>query len=135
LGSESKNFISCPHIWTLPVDTEIEKAKAGDLFLVHDHANISASSAGIGPNIDSYGPRFYDISQMYQEDFRKVISKSLESLEFKHFSGDLLWVNNSAIPSVSHTNMAKTLSNQRVTFKGIIKNGVSELMAVHHRQS
>lgn len=65
MGAESKNFISCPHVWTLPVDGEIEKAKAGDLFLVNDHANISASAAGIGPNIDSYGPRFYDISQMY----------------------------------------------------------------------
>jgi len=31
--------------------------------------------------------------------------------------------------------MAEGLSNEKVTFKGLLKSGVSELMAVHHRAS
>jgi hypothetical protein len=31
--------------------------------------------------------------------------------------------------------MAETLSNEKVSFKGMTKTGISELMAVHHRAS
>lgn len=31
--------------------------------------------------------------------------------------------------------MADGLSNHRITFKGLIKSGVNELMAVHHRRN
>ena len=69
LGAEAKNFVSCPHVWTMQWERNPEQYSVGDLFLVKDHANISASSPGIGPNIDEYGPRFYDISSMYEKRF------------------------------------------------------------------
>ena len=34
-----------------------------------------------------------------------------------------------------YNQMAEGLSNEKVTFKGLTKTGISELMAVHHRQS
>ena len=133
IGAESKNFISCPHVWTLPWSKNPDTYKAGDLFLVTDHANISASSPGIGPNIDEYGPRFYDITTMYEKRLTEALKTSLAGSH--HCEGDVFWVNNSTIPSVVHTNMAEGLSNERVCFKGVIKAGISELMAVQHRQS
>lgn len=42
LGVNAKNFISCPHIWNLQSAKNPEELKAGDLFVVKDHANISA---------------------------------------------------------------------------------------------
>lgn len=36
LATDAQVIISCPHIW------DIKNKKAGDLFLVKDHANISA---------------------------------------------------------------------------------------------
>jgi len=42
LGAESKNFIACPHIWNLHWARNPEELKAGDLFVVKDHASISA---------------------------------------------------------------------------------------------
>jgi hypothetical protein len=104
--------------------------------LVTDHANMSASSAGIGPNIDEYGPRFYDISAMYEKHFTQIISDTLHAhKDIKFCQGDVFWINNSTIPSLAHANLAAGLSNERVCFKGAIKTGVSELMAVQHRQS
>ena len=46
LATDATNIYSCPHVWSLD-----PKHQTGDLFLVTDHANISASSPGIGPNI------------------------------------------------------------------------------------
>jgi hypothetical protein len=48
--------------------------------------------------------------------------------------GEIFWVNNSTVPSVTLTNLAAGLSNEKVCFKGATKTGVAELMAVHHRQ-
>ena len=69
LATDATNIYSCPHVWSL--DT---KNETGDLFLVKDHANISASSPGIGPNIEDYGPRFYDITHMYHHTLTLALS-------------------------------------------------------------
>lgn len=42
LGVEAKNFISCPHIWNLKSTVNSVDLHCGDLFVVKDHASISA---------------------------------------------------------------------------------------------
>lgn len=101
-----------------------------------DHANISAQSPGIGPNIDEYGPRFYDISQMYEKRFTAIATESVSSTGARFTEGQVFWVNNSTVPCKQvYGQMAEGLSNEKVTFKGVVKSGISELMAVHHRAS
>ena len=100
-----------------------------------DHANISAQSPGIGPNIDEYGPRFYDISSMYEKRFTQVINEAVAHSGAKSTYGDVFWINNSSVPSPVYQQMAEGLSNEKVCFKGVTKTGISELMAVHHRAS
>ena len=135
LGAEAKNFISCPHIWNLKSAVNAVDLKGGDLFIVKDHASISAQSPGIGPNIDEYGPRFYDISSMYEKRFTQMINEIIAShSDIKSVHGEVFWVNNSIVPSGTvYNQMAESLSNAKVTFKGLTKTGISELMAVHHR--
>lgn len=78
LGLEAKHFLSCPHIWSFKWEKTTEDLAVGDLFVVKDHANMSAQPPGIGPNIDEYGPRFYDISTMYEKAFTADMLKTLE---------------------------------------------------------
>ena len=53
-----------------------EGFKAGDLMLITDHVSIFAPNPLIGPNVDELGPRFADMSEVYNKDLQDVIRKT-----------------------------------------------------------
>ena len=109
--------------------------QVGELFIPKDHANITAQPPGIGPNIDEYGPRFYDIQSMYNKNLIPKIKDIVAEKGIAYQYGEVFWVNNKTVPSAVFNNLAEGVSNHRVTFKGLIKSGVNELMAVQHRKN
>jgi len=44
----------------------------GDLMLLRDHINFTSFNPLIGPNLDEFGPRFIDVSQIYSKELRKL---------------------------------------------------------------
>ena len=53
---------------------------AGDLMLISDHINLSGNNPLIGRNIDEFGPRFPDQSNVYDKDLRaKMIELSVRN--------------------------------------------------------
>ena len=72
---------------------------------------------------------------MYEKRFTQVLQEAVAAAGAKSTYGEVFWVNNSAVPSPVFRQMAETLSNEKVCFKGVTKTGISELMAVHHRAS
>ncbi len=46
--------------------------KAGDLMLISDHINLIGDSPLVGENIDAWGPRFPDLSQVYDPPLRRA---------------------------------------------------------------
>lgn len=48
----------------------------GDLMLISDHINYSFSNPLIGPNLDDFGPRFPDASDIYTAKLRAAIKKA-----------------------------------------------------------
>ena len=49
--------------------------RPGDLMLISDHINFSGSNPLIGPNLDAFGPRFPDMSDLYTASLRSAIKE------------------------------------------------------------
>ena len=50
--------------------------KSGDLMLVTDHINLTGRNPLIGPNLDEFGPRFPDMSRVYDPDLINLAIKN-----------------------------------------------------------
>lgn len=49
--------------------------RPGDLMLISDHINYSGANPLMGPNLDAFGPRFPDMSDLYTASLRKAIKE------------------------------------------------------------
>ena len=52
--------------------------RPGDIMIVSDHIKLTGASPLRGPNIDEFGPRFFDITQMYTPSLRKLALECAE---------------------------------------------------------
>ncbi len=48
----------------------------GDIMVISDHINLTGNNPLIGPNIDEWGPRFPDMSQVYDPDLMVLAEKA-----------------------------------------------------------
>lgn len=46
--------------------------KPGDVMIISDHIKLNGSSPLCGKNIDEFGPRFFDVTDMYTKSLRKI---------------------------------------------------------------
>ena len=57
--------------------------KPGDLVLISDHINLTGSNPLTGPNDDSVGPRFPDMSEVYSAASREIARGAAKSFGYK----------------------------------------------------
>ena len=50
----------------------------GTLMLISDHINYSGANPLIGPNLDDFGPRFPDVSDLYRKKLRCAVKEAAE---------------------------------------------------------
>lgn len=50
--------------------------RPGDLMLISDHINYSFANPLIGPNLDAFGPRFPDASNIYTAELRETVREA-----------------------------------------------------------
>lgn len=56
--------------------------RPGDLMLITDHISAFVPSPLIGPNEDSFGPRFPDMTEVYSSALRRRVKETAEKLHF-----------------------------------------------------
>jgi len=52
----------------------------GDLMLILDHINYMGQNPLTGPNLDEYGPRFPDMTRVYDPEMRAIVRKAASAL-------------------------------------------------------
>ena len=52
----------------------------GDIMLISDHIKLTGSSPLCGPNVEEFGPRFFDISDMYTKTLRDLAKSCAQKL-------------------------------------------------------
>jgi purine-nucleoside phosphorylase len=50
--------------------------EVGDIMVITDHINLTGNNPLIGPNIDEWGPRFPDMSRVYDPDLVTLTEKA-----------------------------------------------------------
>lgn len=59
----------------------------GDIMIVSDHIKLNGASPLRGENIDFFGPRFFDVSDMYTKKLRKIALECSENSGLKFHEG------------------------------------------------
>jgi purine-nucleoside phosphorylase len=61
--------------------------RPGDLVILEDHLNLTGHNPLVGPNDDSLGPRFPDMSHAYNKELIKILEESSRELNIKTQKG------------------------------------------------
>ncbi len=60
-----------------------ENLNPGDLAIIEDHIGLFAPSILRGPNLDEFGPRFKDMSEVYSKKLRNLAIKTANELDIE----------------------------------------------------
>jgi len=99
----------------------------GDLMLITDHINYSGSNPLIGPNDDSFGVRFPDMSNVYDRELREKIKREAESLAISLREGVYMMFSGPCFETPAEIVMARTLGASAVGM-----STVPEAIAARH---
>ena len=100
---------------------------AGDFMLVTDHINLTARSPLIGPNDDTLGPRFPDMSVAYDADLRADAKSAAEELRMPLREGVYAWLTGPSYETPAEIRMLRALGASAVGM-----STVPEVIALRH---
>ncbi len=99
----------------------------GDLMLISDHINFSGVSPLRGKNLDEFGPRFPDMSNVYDRNILRIIEKSSEELGININEGVYAYLQGPNYETPSEVKALRTLGADAVGM-----STVPEAIVAHH---
>lgn len=61
--------------------------KVGEIMIIEDHIKIMGASPLRGRNVEAFGPRFFDMSRVYNREYRELTKKIAKRLDMKIHEG------------------------------------------------
>jgi len=101
--------------------------KPGDLMLMTDHINAFGTNPLIGPNEGSLGPRFPDMSKVYDPDLRRLAKATARSLRIPLREG--VYLGNSG---PSYETPAEIRASRAIGADAVGMSTVPEAIALRH---
>ena len=85
-----------------------EDYKPGDIVSITDHINLTGNNPLIGKNLDMFGPRFPDMSEVYDEKFQNL-AKEVASNHFEYKTGIYAWFTGPSYETPAEVQFAKNI--------------------------
>lgn len=102
----------------------------GDLVLIKDHLNLTGANPLMGPNDDRLGPRFPDLTGLYNADLRLRASETAGRIGIDLKEGVYAWLPGPSYETPAEIQMIKRLGGDLVGM-----STVPEAIAVRHMGS
>ena len=80
----------------------------GDIVNIKDHINLAGNNPLMGENIDELGPRFPDMTNVYNKELRDLAKKISDDL-FEYKDGIYAWFTGPTYETPAEVNFAKTI--------------------------
>lgn len=107
------------------VNTDFEPA---DLMIINDHINLMGKNPLIGPNDEDLGPRFPDMTDLYNKDLIEVAEKSAKKLGIDIQEGVYMYFTGPSYETAAEVRMARILGADAVGM-----STVPEAIIARHR--
>lgn len=107
------------------VNTDFEPA---DLMIINDHINLMGKNPLIGPNDKDLGPRFPDMTDLYNKDLIEVAEKSAKKLGIDIKEGVYMYFTGPSYETAAEVRMARILGADAVGM-----STVPEAIIARHR--
>ena len=107
-----------------------EDLRPGDLMMLSDHVNLTGRSPLQGPNIDTWGPRFPDMTEVYPRTWRDRLRNAARGIDARLFEGVYGQVPGPQYETPAEINLMRTLGLDAVGMSTVPEAIVASHMGV-----
>ena len=100
---------------------------AGSLMVIKDHINWSGFNPLIGPNAENYGPRFHDMSDGYNRNYRTQLLEVANKIDQKLYEGVYCMYSGPNFETPAEINALKVIGG-----KAVGMSTVPEVLVANH---
>jgi purine-nucleoside phosphorylase len=95
--------------------------QSGDLMMVTDHLNLTGRNPLIGPNLDDFGPRFPDMSEVYDRNLKALAREKALELHTALKEGVYAGILGPSLETPAETRLLRTLGADAVGMSTVLE--------------
>ena len=95
--------------------------QGGDLMMVTDHLNLTGRNPLIGPNLEEFGPRFPDMSRVYDRDLMALVRRKALELSIPLKEGVYAGILGPSLETPAETRFLRTIGADAVGMSTVLE--------------